>query len=143
MRSRWELTEGVAIRDQRPGSAMSRGEVLKRGAAVAGAISVFGLLDTRSALAWGGAAPRPIPGGFDENFNIVPRNPFIHILPPALGFEMSTITNFQGVIAACEIQGRARGSDGSTYTFDTDMRFMQGTYVGTDGRKRTGSFGFV
>ena len=47
------------------------------------------------------------------------------------------------MIAAGEIQGRARGSDGSRYTFDTDMRFMQGTYVGTDGRGRTGSFGFV
>ena len=56
---------------------------------------------------------------------------------------MSTITDFDGVIAAGEIQGRARGSDGSRYTFDTDMRFMQGTYVGTDGRRRTGSFGFV
>jgi hypothetical protein len=122
---------------------MSRGEVLKRGAAVAGAISAFGLLDGRPAFAWGGADPRPIPGGFDENFNMVPRHPLIHILPPALGFEMSTITNFQGVIAGCEIQGRARGSDGSTYTFDTDMRFMQGTYVGMDGRRRTGSFGFV
>ena len=143
MRSRWEIADPVTVADRRPGSGMSRGEVLKRGAAVAGAISAFGLLDTRSALAWGGAAPRPIPGGFDENFNIVPRHPFIHVLPPALGFEMSTITDFQGTIAACEIQGHARGSDGSLYTFDTDMRFMHGTYVAMDGRRRTGSFGFV
>lgn len=143
MPSRWELTDPVARADRRPGSAMSRGEVLKLGAAAAGTISALGLIDARSVLAWGGADPRPIPGGFDESFNIVPRDPFIHILPPALGFEMSTITDFDGVIAAGEIQGRARGSDGSRYTFDTDMRFMQGTYVGTDGRRRTGSFGFV
>src|SRR4051794_7136565 len=107
MRSRWQVTEPLAVADRRPGSAMSRAEVLKLGAAAAGAVSVFGLLDARSALAWGGADPRPIPGGFDENFNIVPHNPFIHILPPSLGLEMSPITDFSGVIAAGEIQGRA------------------------------------
>ena len=45
--------------------------------------------------------------------------------------------------AAGETRGTARGSDGSTYTFDTDMRFMRGTYVGRDGRTRDGAFGFV
>ena len=88
MPSRWELTDPVERADRRPGSAMSRGEVLKLGAAAAGTISALGLIDARSVLAWGGADPRPIPGGFDESFNIVPRDPFIHILPPALGFEM-------------------------------------------------------
>jgi len=102
-----------------------------------------GLLDAAPALAHWGAQPRPIPGGFDENFNLVPKHPFIHVLPPALGFEMSTITDFRGRIAAGETQGTARGSDGSRYTFDTDMRFMEGTYVGRDGRRRVGSFGFV
>jgi hypothetical protein len=119
---------------------VSRNEVLRRGAA-AGALTALGMLDAGRAFARGGADPRPIPGGFDENFNMVTRHPFIHILPPALGFEVSTITDFEGVIAAGEIHGRARGSDGSAYTFDTDMRFMQGTTA--DGRRRTGSFGFV
>jgi hypothetical protein len=41
------------------------------------------------------------------------------------------------------VQGRARGSDGVTYGFDADMRFMRGTYIGLDGRRRLGSFGFV
>ena len=31
----------------------------------------------------------------------------------------------------------------TTYAFDVDMRFMQGLYVGTDGRLRRGNFGFV
>jgi hypothetical protein len=65
------------------------------------------------------------------------------VLPPAVGFEMSTITDFHGVVGAAEIQGTAKGSDGTTYTFDADMRFMQGLYVGMDGRLRRGSFGFV
>jgi hypothetical protein len=56
---------------------------------------------------------------------------------------MSTITDFKGVVGGSEIRGTARGSDGTTYDFDTDMRFMQGSYIDTDGRLRTGSFGFV
>jgi hypothetical protein len=70
-------------------------------------------------------------------------DPFIHVLPPAIGFEMATITDFDGVIAAAEIQGTAHGSDGTQYTFDTDMRFMKGRYISIDGQLRQGSFGFV
>jgi hypothetical protein len=66
-----------------------------------------------------------------------------HVLPPAIGFEMATITDFNGVVGAAEIQGTARGSDDSHYAFDTDMRFMQGVYVGTDGRLRQRSFAFI
>ena len=51
------------------------------------------------------ATPRrkPIPGGLDEAFKAVPSDPFIHVLPPAVGFDMSTITDFAGVVAAAEI----------------------------------------
>lgn len=120
----------------------SRAQMLRRAVAV-GALSGVGLLDAGPALAWWGAQPKPIPGGFDQNFTPVPKDPFIHVLPPAVGFEMSTITDFRGIVAATEVQGKARGSDGSTYTFDADMRFMRGHYVGRDGRKRWGTFGFV
>jgi len=132
-----------AVVERAPVARMSRGQVLRRGAMATGALAGVGLLDAAPALAWWGAQPKPIPGGFDENFNIVPRHPFIHVLPPAVGFEMATITDFRGTIAAGEIQGRAHGSDGSHYTFDADMRFMQGQYIGRDGRRRWGSFGFV
>jgi hypothetical protein len=121
----------------------SRGQVLRRGAVAVGALSSLSLLDVAPALAAAGAQPKPIPGGLDQNFNPVPHNPFVHVLPPALGFEMATITDFRGTIAAAEIQGTARGSDGTTYTFDADMRFMRGRYVGRDGRRRWGSFGFI
>ena len=120
----------------------SRAQMLRRGAVAVGAVSGVGLLDAGPALAWWGAQPKPIPGGFDQNFNPVPTDPFIHVLPPAVGFEMSTITDFRGVLAT-EVQGKARGSDGSTYTFDADMRFMRGHYIGRNGRKRWGTFGFV
>jgi len=145
--SHWQdgfTKQGLAgMVERAPTVRMSRRQALRRSAAAVGAVGAVGLLDAAPAFAHWGAQPRPIPGGFDENFNLVPRHPFIHVLPPALGFEMSTITDFRGRIAAGETQGTARGSDGSRYTFDTDMRFMEGTYVGRDGRRRSGSFGFV
>src|SRR5215831_9442079 len=103
--------------------AISRGQFLRRGAVAVGG---FALLDPASAFARSSGDPRPIPGGFDENFVPVPENPFIHVLPPGIGFEMSTITDFDGVVGGSEIRGTAHGSDGTTWDFDTDMRFMSG-----------------
>jgi len=125
---------------------LSRRQVLVRGAAAAGGFAGLGLLEPALALARGGHGnPSPIPGGLDESFAPVPSDPFIHVLAPGLGpqLEMATITDFKGVIGASEIRGTARGSDGSTWDFDTDMRFMQGTYVDRNGQVRKGSFGFV
>jgi hypothetical protein len=124
---------------------LSRRQVLVRGAAAAGGLAGLGLVEPSLAFARGHGDPNPIPGGLDESFNPVPSNPFIHVLAPGLGpqLEMGTITDFQGVLGASEIRGTAHGSDGSTWDFDTDMRFMQGTYVDRGGRVRKGSFGFV
>jgi|SRR5215470_11510269 len=125
---------------------LSRRQVLVRGAAAAGGIAGLGLLEPALALARGGhGTPNPIPGGFDESFAPVPSDPFIHVLPAGLGpqLEMATITDFKGVIGASEIRGTAHGSDGSTWDFDTDMRFMQGTYADRNGQVRKGSFGFI
>jgi hypothetical protein len=125
----------------------SRTQFLRRGAAVMGGVAGLGLAGTAPAGARPSAGPRPIPGGFliDANFNfsVVPANPTIHVAPPAIGFEMSTITDFRGSVGAAEIQGTAHGSDHTTFGFDADMRFMEGLYVATDGRLRRGSFGFV
>ena len=90
----------------------------------------------------GGAAP--IPGGLDlTTFGYVPTGADVHFLLPGIGFEMSTITDFNGVVGGSETRGTAHGSDGSSYTFDCDMRFMEGLYVGLDGRPHIGSFGFI
>jgi hypothetical protein len=124
---------------------LSRRQVLIRGAAAAGGLAGFSLLEPAVALARGHGNPNPIPGGFDDSFSPVPSNPFIHVLSPGLGpqLEMATITDFTGVIGASEIRGTAHGSDGTTWDFDTDMRFMQGAYVDRNGRVQKGSFGFV
>jgi hypothetical protein len=118
---------------------VSRRQFLRGGAVAVGSLAGSGLVAS-SAFGASGTDPRPIPGGFDENFNPVPKDPLVHVLPPAVGFEMSTITDFNGVVGACEIQGTANGG---AYNFDADMRFMQGLYVGMDGRLRQGAFGFV
>jgi hypothetical protein len=144
MQGRWEqltVAERTLAAARAPG--ITRRQALERGAFAAGAVAGIGLWRAVPALAGAGAQPRPIPGGFAEDFSLVPKDPFIHVLPPVFGVEPSTITDFRGVIAAGEVQGRARGSDGSHYSFDCDMRFMRGEYVGLDGRRRVGSFGFV
>jgi hypothetical protein len=121
---------------------LSRGQFLKRGVVAAGGLA---LLDPASAFARAAGSPSPIPGGFTADFSAtVATGAAFHVLPPAVGaFEVSSITNFKGVIGAAHIQGPAHGSDGTSHDFDADMRFMTGTYVDTDGRLRTGSFGFV
>jgi hypothetical protein len=113
-------------------------------------VTVVGLAGSadllRSAPAWSKStsAPKPIPGGLlVPAFETVPANPDVHVLPPFPPFEMSTITDFNGTVAATEIQGTATGSDGSSWYFDTDMRFMDGEYVGEDGKHHHGTFGFV
>jgi hypothetical protein len=118
--------------------------MLRRSAVALGGVAGLGLLDPSLVLGSSKtAAPQPIPGGFDLNFNLVTSDPFIHVLPPGIGFEMSTITDFNGVIGGSETQGNAVGSDGTQYSFDCDMRFMQGVYIGLDNRVHNGSFGFI
>jgi hypothetical protein len=122
---------------------LSRRQLLHRTAVAFGGLAGVGLLDAKPAFGRPLGAPRPIPGGFDRNFNIVPSGAFIHVLPPGIGFEMSTITDFTGVLGGSEIRGTAHGTDGTTYDFDTDMRFIRGVYIGLDGRLHHGSFGFI
>lgn len=121
----------------------SRGQFLRRGAVAVGAVAGLRLAHPAAAFGRPAGAPRPIPGGFAENFDLVPKDPFIHVLPAGTGYEMSTITDFNGVVGASEILGTAHDSDGNVYAFDTDMRFMQGAYVDVDGRLQNGSFGFI
>ena len=124
---------------------VSRRQFVQRGAVVVGGLAGLDLLGAAPAFAKRKTAdPRPIPGGFTlPDFQLVPNGAAIHVLPPSPPFEMSTITDFEGVIGAAEIQGSATGSDGSSYAFDADMRFMRGEYIGMDGREHEGTFGFI
>jgi hypothetical protein len=89
-----------------------------------------------------GAAPRPIPSG-QQFFG--PGTEVFHVFL-GKGEENSTITDFNGAIAAAHILGTATEIHGSTRTpgliVDGDVRFMKGLYVGVDGRVHQGTFGF-
>ncbi|MGN6870821.1 MAG: hypothetical protein ACTHMY_20705 [Solirubrobacteraceae bacterium] len=126
------------------GSEFSRRQLLQRGAGAVGGIAALGALGPSAAFASGTAAPRPIPGGLRlSDFSFVPSDADFHFLLPGITFEMSTITDFAGVVGGSETRGTAHGNDGSTHVFDCDMRFMEGLYVGLDGRQHIGSFGFI
>lgn len=93
--------------------------------------------------------PKPIPGGTDL-FALLGQGPgpIFHFFFPAFGQEVSTVGDFDGFVAAAEIQGTGMATDTvsgkkTTLTFDADMRFMDGKYVAEDGRARRQTFGFI
>jgi hypothetical protein len=90
-------------------------------------------------------APRPIPGGIQFPFA---GTEVFHVFPPVHGAEPSTIFDFNGFVGVAHITGTGTGTDTATGTttpllFDVDNRFMQGVYVGVDGKKHRGTFGFI
>jgi hypothetical protein len=87
--------------------------------------------------------PNPIPGGTDVSQFIGGPPRIFHFFAPAIGQEVSTITDLDGSVAAGEVQGTGLTNTGTKLFFDADMRFMSGKYVGVDGRTREGTFGFV
>ena len=111
-------------------------------AAATGAALGSGLLSPAAALAWNSqAAPKPTTA-------VAPINGIdFHFTSFAAGVDPSSITDFKGQVGVAQVQGTgtARNPDGSTekLLFDTDMRFMKGTYVGQDGAVHRGTFGFV
>ena len=121
---------------------LSRRQVMTAAAATTGVVLGSGLWMPGLAQAWADA-PRPIPGGFLFNGN------FFHVDPLSPGLtENSSIFDFHGSIGAAIIDGTGTGTDTKTgvttsLTFDTDMRFMQGTYIGMDGKKHHGTFSFI
>ena len=84
--------------------------------------------------------PNPIPGGLTVFGN------FFHIVLPAPGKEPSTITDFNGIVGGAHVGGTGIGTDsGGSHPliFDADCRFMDGVYVGVDGKVHRGAIGFV
>ena len=88
----------------------------------------------------------------------VPRVPSLlreHAEPPAaagldpIDAEPSTITNVNGFVGLAYINGMVTQTNTKTgatarYPFqNSDMRFMQGNFRGTDGRVHQGAFAFV
>ncbi len=95
----------------------------------------------------GAFAPVPIPGG----------TPILgggyHVFGPAaidpIDAEPATITNFNGVVGLAYISGMVTQTNTKTgqtarYPFrDSDMRFMQGEFRGTDSRIHQATFALI
>lgn len=125
---------------------LSRRTFLRGSAGAAGLALGSGLLRQlpASAAPPGTGEPSPIPGGIQP----VPGGPVFHIFLPGEGSEPSTITDFNGSVGVSVTQGTwsATGTPTggvSSGVWEADMRFMKGLFVGTDGRRRQGAFGFV
>jgi hypothetical protein len=120
---------------------LSRRQLLQAGAVALGGVAGLGALNPATGSGSAFAAPRPIPGGLSlTTGTFVPSGADLHFFSPGIGFEMSTITDFNGVVGGSETRGTANDGD---YSFDCDMRFMRGVYVGLDGRRHNTSFGFI
>src|SRR5438067_388542 len=68
--------------------------------------------------------------------------------PQKAGRDPSTIFDFDGVVGQADLNLTGTGTDTTTgatsqYGFHTDMRFMMGKFVGTDGRLHHGAFAFI
>lgn len=103
------------------------------------------------------SAPNPIPflagpTGAPDPFN------FIHwTLPGPLGattqineleafgldIDPSVMTDYEGFTTYAVLGGTARSSEGEDFDCELDVRVMDGVYIGEDGQKHYGTFGFV
>jgi len=138
--------------------ALSRRQLLARSAGLAGvaAGSALGMPALAAAAAPGPGEPNPIPGGttidglglfhfyFPTSSNPVGSPDTIE---SGRG-DPSTITDFNGFLGVGEFgspasPGTGKDGDGTTLYWGADVRFMDGEYVGVDGRHRQGAFAFI
>lgn len=124
--------------------AFSRRQVMKTIAGTTGTVLGAGLLLPTLTQAASGDDPRPIPMGIQP---LGPGTEIFHLYLPEPGNELATITDFNGMIAATQVQGTGMGTDASgakiPLLFDVDARLMQGQYVGMDGQVHTGAFALI
>jgi hypothetical protein len=118
------------------------------GTAVFGSALRAGFLKPALASNWS-FAPVPIPGGSPS------LGGFYHVFGPAsmlgdpIDAEPSTITNLDGLVGLAYISGvvtRTNAKTGERLRLpyrESDMRFMQGKFEGTDGRIHESTFALV
>ena len=108
--------------------------------------AVAGFLASPCFTAPVGGDPKPIPGGFQP---FGPGTEVFHVLLPGSGIEPSTITDFNGHVGLAIVRGAWEKTSGPgpaptpPLFYDSDMRFMDGEYVGMDGRHHQGTFAFI
>ena len=134
--------------------AMSRRNMLLGTAAAAGLMMGGRLLPPRFGTlveaAGTAAEPRPIPGGFlvldNRRYHVYTPGRVNPLDPASPMNEPSLITDFDGVVAIMQTVGQGTGVEHGVeapMSFDADLRFMAGRYVGRDGEIHQGAFGFI
>ncbi len=102
-----------------------------------------------SLVALGGATPRPIPLSvpnlIHDGADIGGPDVYLNFFGPAtaspvFGNENNAITDFTGVYGGAAIVGTGTDGQGNTGYWASDVRFMQGTYRGVDGKFYYGTF---
>lgn len=144
----------------RTGGSIDRRKFLAGSAGAAATAGVASVLGPGVALASGHdtplvPTPNPIPGGlpvglpapYDTVHIFLPGPPDVTLPFSGLGLmgldvEPSTITNFRGRAALAYLVGEARGSDGTTYGLEVDIRAFEGRYR-TNGRATEGTFALI
>jgi hypothetical protein len=128
--------------------ALSRRKFLSTAALAGGAVMTSPLWAAKlaEAAAFAEADPRFIPGGttLPHPPFLAPPNNFFHFFFPGAG-DPSTITDFDGMVGVADVgfNGGTSVLDGQRLVWKADVRFMKGTYVGTEGDTRTGAFAFI
>jgi hypothetical protein len=143
--SGWPVPPGSESSSHYARHALSRRAFIGGAAAAAAGASLgSGMLWPATASAGSFSVPPPRPSPATTTVKGVA---FHFVDPFHAGVDPSSITDFKGFVGAADVQGTGTGRnpDGSVETllFDTDMRFMQGTYVGLDGAVHQATFGFV
>jgi hypothetical protein len=129
-----------------PHRRVSRRSFIGAAAGVGGLALASTVAGPGVALARGSRArPRPIPGGIQP---FGPGTQVFHLVPPEIGAEPSTITDFNGVVGLAVIRGEGWATDTATgdktkLTYEVDQRFMKGQYVALDGERHRSTFGFI
>ena len=122
--------------------SISRRRFVATSAAATGAALTSGLWlpILAEAAPFNEADPMPIPTGTLLPFAPTPFRFFF----PGPSNEVSTIGDFRGFVGGADV-GQTTGRDGTgrSLLWKADVRFMQGTFVGTEGDTRKGTFAFV
>jgi hypothetical protein len=63
--------------------------------------------------------------------------------PNSIGGDPSAIYDFNGFVGAAHVEGTGTDNSGKTLTWDVDLRFMKGVYLGVDGNIHHATFAFI
>jgi len=123
--------------------ALSRRAFLGAAAGTTGALVGTTLLGPSTALArtLGDDSPEPTTN------TVTIGGVTFHLTSFGPGIDPSSITDFKGLVGVADVRGSGTATDpdghNETLLFDTDMRFMSGTYIGRDNEVHHRSFGFI